>query len=116
MGGGRVLLEVGELRAGDGPVRSARARGGRDRHARIAVLAGPTGARAGGRTGPARAGTKGGSKVTANEKTPARGFVARALDLLERVGNRLPEPATIFVLLALLVLVASVVAAQLGLQ
>ncbi len=51
-------------------------------------------------------------------KDPAkdRSALGRALDLLERVGNRLPDPATIFVLLALLVVVASVVVSQLGVQ
>ena len=52
-----------------------------------------------------------------NTKRPnGRGGLGRALDLLERAGNRLPEPATIFVILALLVVVASAVAAQLGVQ
>ena len=49
------------------------------------------------------------------ERKP-RGLLDRALELLERVGNRLPEPATIFLLLALSVVAASVVAAGLGLQ
>ncbi len=44
------------------------------------------------------------------------GAVARALDLLERIGNRLPEPATIFVILCLIVVVASAIAAHLGVQ
>jgi aminobenzoyl-glutamate transport protein len=45
-----------------------------------------------------------------------RGGLGRALDVVERVGNRLPEPATIFVLLGLVVLVASFAASQLGVQ
>lgn len=49
-------------------------------------------------------------------KMPGRGFVGRFLDVLERVGNKLPEPATIFVLLALVVVFASYVTAQLGVQ
>jgi aminobenzoyl-glutamate transport protein len=44
------------------------------------------------------------------------GALGRALDALERAGNRLPEPATIFLLLALGVLVASAVASALGVQ
>jgi aminobenzoyl-glutamate transport protein len=44
---------------------------------------------------------------------PSRGL-ARALDALERIGNRLPNPATLFVLLAIAVLVASWIAARLG--
>ena len=42
-----------------------------------------------------------------------RGFT-RALDVVERIGNRLPDPITIFVLLAAVVLVASWLAARLG--
>lgn len=38
------------------------------------------------------------------------------LDAIERAGNRLPHPITLFVLLAALVLVASVVASHLGLS
>lgn len=34
---------------------------------------------------------------------PARGFVYRALDLVERVGNKLPDPAVLFLLLTLAV-------------
>ncbi len=54
--------------------------------------------------------------MTRSEGASRRGGLGRALDLLERAGNRLPEPATIFVLLALLVVVASWVAAHLGVQ
>ncbi len=54
--------------------------------------------------------------MSGEEPANDRSALGRALDLLERVGNRLPEPATIFVLLALLVVVASVVASQLGVQ
>lgn len=45
---------------------------------------------------------------------PPRRFLARALDGIERVGNRLPDPITIFVILAGAVLVASWLCAQLG--
>ncbi len=54
--------------------------------------------------------------MTRSERAERRGGLGRALDLLERAGNRLPEPATIFVILALLVVVASWVAAHLGVQ
>lgn len=37
----------------------------------------------------------------------ARGWLVRALDAVERVGNRLPHPASLFVLLSLLVVVSS---------
>jgi aminobenzoyl-glutamate transport protein len=33
------------------------------------------------------------------DTAPPRGFVARSLDLIERVGNRLPDPAVLFLLL-----------------
>ena len=38
---------------------------------------------------------------------PATGLVSRALAFVERVGNRLPDPATLFILLGVLVLVLS---------
>lgn len=41
---------------------------------------------------------------------------SRMLDAIERIGNRLPEPMTLFALLCLIVVVASAVAAQLGVQ
>lgn len=40
----------------------------------------------------------------------------RLLDAVERIGNRLPEPITLFAVLCLIVVLASVVAAQLGVQ
>lgn len=45
-----------------------------------------------------------------------RGLVNRLLNLVERAGNRLPDPATIFVVLAVLALLASWVAATLGVK
>lgn len=45
---------------------------------------------------------------------PPRSLFHRVLDRVERVGNALPHPATIFALLALLVVVASALAAWLG--
>ncbi len=44
----------------------------------------------------------------------ARPFFARLLDVVERVGNRLPDPITIFVILAFVVLFASWLCARLG--
>lgn len=48
------------------------------------------------------------------EKPKRRPVFDRALDSVERIGNRLPDPISIFVLLALLVLVASWITARLG--
>jgi aminobenzoyl-glutamate transport protein len=42
------------------------------------------------------------------------GALARALDLIERLGNQLPHPVTMFVLFALLVAIASAIASALG--
>lgn len=47
--------------------------------------------------------------------TPGSRF-QRALDRIERIGNALPHPASLFVLLALLVVVASWVLARLGVE
>ena len=55
------------------------------------------------------------AKRTAGRASGAegRGF-ARVLDLIERTGNRLPDPITVFVILALVVLAGSWLAARLG--
>lgn len=45
---------------------------------------------------------------------PAATRSARALDLIERIGNKLPEPAVLFVLLAAFVVVLSAVGAAAG--
>ncbi len=45
-----------------------------------------------------------------------RGFVMRALDSIERVGNKLPHPVTLFAIFALLVIVASGIFSSLGVQ
>ena len=47
-------------------------------------------------------------------KPPRRPAFARALDTIGRVGNRLPDPITIFLILAGVVLVASWICARLG--
>lgn len=49
----------------------------------------------------------------ADELKP-RGRVARFVDMIERVGNRLPDPITLFFILALLVVVISWIAAKAG--
>ena len=43
-----------------------------------------------------------------------KGFIVRALDTVERVGNGLPNPATIFLILTGIVIVLSAVCAALG--
>ena len=44
----------------------------------------------------------------------AAGMVSRALGLVERIGNRLPDPATLFVLLGIAVLLMSAIGASAG--
>ena len=43
-----------------------------------------------------------------------RGVTARALALVERIGNRLPDPATLFVVLGIVVLLLSWIGAKAG--
>ncbi len=45
-----------------------------------------------------------------------RGFFLRALDKIEVIGNRLPHPATLFAIMALIVVVASALAAHFNLS
>jgi aminobenzoyl-glutamate transport protein len=45
-----------------------------------------------------------------------RGILARALSLIERVGNTLPDPAVLFLILAMIVAVASGIAAWVGME
>ena len=45
---------------------------------------------------------------------PPGGGLAGALDLLERIGNRLPDPATLFLIMAGIVVIASWIASALG--
>ena len=49
-------------------------------------------------------------------RRPGRSLFTRALDALERAGNRLPDPITIFAIIALLTLLASWLGARLGWQ
>jgi aminobenzoyl-glutamate transport protein len=48
------------------------------------------------------------------DELKSRGPIARFVDMIERVGNRLPDPITLFVLLALIVVVVSWIAARAG--
>ncbi len=48
--------------------------------------------------------------------TPARGALGRFLAIVERGGNALPHPATLFALMAFLIVLVSAVAAQLELS
>ena len=48
------------------------------------------------------------------EPDAAPGWIARFLGLVERIGNRLPDPATLFVLIGLLVLAVSWIGATAG--
>jgi aminobenzoyl-glutamate transport protein len=53
--------------------------------------------------------------MTARENPgPRRGFVNRALDGVEAVGNRLPDTATLFVIIAVAILIVSWLAARAG--
>lgn len=52
--------------------------------------------------------------MSATASPPRRAF--SLLDFIERLGNRLPNPATMFVLFAIATLVASWIAAKLGVQ
>lgn len=54
--------------------------------------------------------------MTPAVETSRRGWLLAALDRVERVGNALPHPATIFALLALAVVLLSWVCAQLGVE
>ncbi len=47
-------------------------------------------------------------------KDKSRGFVQRALDVVERVGNKLPQPVTLFLILIAIVLAASWIASALN--
>lgn len=52
--------------------------------------------------------------MTGTSARPSRSRLLRALDLIERVGNRLPHPASLFVLLGGVVVVLSWLFTQLG--
>jgi aminobenzoyl-glutamate transport protein len=45
-----------------------------------------------------------------------KGFVIRSLDAIERVGNKLPDPVTLFAFIALLVVILSAVFSRMGIK
>ncbi|NBD17762.1 MAG: hypothetical protein GVY04_16995 [Cyanobacteria bacterium] len=49
------------------------------------------------------------SESPSPKSTPSKGLTA-TLNYIERIGNRLPDPLTLFALLALLTIVASAIA------
>lgn len=55
-------------------------------------------------------------EVPPGSERARRGLVLRFLDGVERVGNKLPDPITLFALLALLVVIVSAIAAAVGLS
>src|SRR5262249_53585626 len=54
--------------------------------------------------------------IAAGTARSRRPFLATALDTIERVGNALPNPATLFLLMAATVVVASAVTSSLGIS
>ncbi len=54
--------------------------------------------------------------MTADTTPQSRGLIAKFLTIVERVGNALPHPATLFLCLAVLVVIISGIAAQMGLE
>lgn len=52
--------------------------------------------------------------MTPSATRPRRSVLASALDAIERIGNALPNPATLFLIMAAIVLVGSAVTASLG--
>ena len=51
---------------------------------------------------------------TANSPLEKKGAIVRAMDAVERVGNALPNPATIFLILTLAVIIISAICGSLG--
>ncbi|EOQ11103.1 AbgT family transporter [Bacillus cereus] len=51
-----------------------------------------------------------------NPTPEKRGFVLKSLDIVERVGNKLPNPATLFVLLSFALILFSSLLSNLGIQ
>ena len=47
-------------------------------------------------------------------KQKKEGFIMRALDTVERVGNGMPDPVTLFIILVGVVIVASAICASMG--
>ncbi len=50
------------------------------------------------------------------QETPTKGITQKILDFIEKVGNRLPHPATIFVIFSALVVIISEIAVRYGLN
>ena len=55
-------------------------------------------------------------KKTKKTKKPKTSFINRALNIVERVGNALPHPASLFAIFALMALVASTLGHWFNLQ
>ena len=51
---------------------------------------------------------------TANSPLEKKGAIVRAMDAVERVGNALPNPATIFLILTVAVIIISAICGSLG--
>ncbi|NLK43557.1 MAG: AbgT family transporter [Tissierellia bacterium] len=51
-----------------------------------------------------------------NVNTTKKGFFSRFLDFVERAGNRLPHPVTLFIIFSLIVIVVSAIAEMTGLS
>ena len=49
-------------------------------------------------------------------KKQKKSFLLKALDSVESVGNALPHPATIFIILSAVIVVASAIAGSMGLS
>ncbi|SHI81252.1 AbgT family transporter [Lutispora thermophila] len=54
------------------------------------------------------------SKPETSNENKKKGFIMRALDGVEKVGNALPDPATLFVVLTLITIVVSFICAKAG--
>ncbi|MEX2573325.1 MAG: AbgT family transporter, partial [Balneolaceae bacterium] len=55
-----------------------------------------------------------GNKGGADHRNAGRGFLNRMLDRVEKAGNRLPDPVTVFVIIIALVMIASLAGYLLG--
>ncbi|SCY61165.1 AbgT family transporter [Alkaliphilus peptidifermentans] len=55
-------------------------------------------------------------RMESKQKKEKKGFIVRALDSVERVGNVLPDPATLFVILALITVIISFICAKAGIS
>lgn len=69
-----------------------------------------------GTDGPSQGGSSTGESKGSHADAPRVGLLTRALGWVERVGNALPHPGTLFALMALLVVLASAVASYLELE